>query len=81
MFYRRALQSEMIEEGMLEWLVSILKDHDSLSDYTLEYAVALFMNLCLRTAGKKICEAMPQESLRVLADLLGHENQEVCFHS
>ena len=42
----------MIEEGIILWLVTILEDNDSLSDYLLEYSVALLMNLCLRTAGK-----------------------------
>ena len=49
--FRRALQSMMIEEGIINWLVSVLEDNDSLSDYTLEYSIALLMNLCLRTAG------------------------------
>ena len=49
---RRALQSMMIEEGIISWLVSVLEDNDSLSDYTLEYSIALLMNLCLRTAGE-----------------------------
>ena len=44
----------MIERGVIEWLVSVLEDNDSLSDYTLEYSVALLMNLCLRTAGKLV---------------------------
>ena len=44
----------MIEDGVIEWLVSILADDDELSDYMLEYSVALLMNLCLRTAGEKI---------------------------
>ena len=48
---RRALQSLMIEEGIIAWLVTVLEDNDSLSDYTLEYSIALLMNLCLRTAG------------------------------
>ena len=42
----------MIEDGILNWLVTVLEDNDSLSDYTLEYSVALLMNLCLRTAGE-----------------------------
>ena len=42
----------MIEEGIISWLVSVLEDNDSLSDYTLEYSIALLMNLCLRTAGE-----------------------------
>lgn len=48
---RRALQSAMIKDGLIFWLVDVLTDTDSLSDYTLEYAVALLMNLCLRSAG------------------------------
>ena len=41
----------MIEEGIILWLVTELEDNDSLSDYLLEYSVALLMNLCLRSAG------------------------------
>ena len=48
------MQSQMIEEGIIAWLVSVLEDNDNLSDYTLEYSVALLMNLCLRSAGKSI---------------------------
>ena len=42
----------MIEEGVISWLVTVLEDNDALSDYTLEYSVALLMNLCLRSAGE-----------------------------
>ena len=42
----------MIEEGIIAWLVSLLEDNDVLSDYTLEYSVALLMNLCLRSTGE-----------------------------
>uniref|UniRef100_A0A673XLZ8 Armadillo repeat containing 9 n=1 Tax=Salmo trutta TaxID=8032 RepID=A0A673XLZ8_SALTR len=48
---RRSQQSAMIEDGLIDWLVDELQDSDCLSDYTLEYAVALLMNLCLRTRG------------------------------
>lgn len=41
----------MIRDGLIFWLIDILKDPDGLSDYTLEYSVALLMNLCLRSAG------------------------------
>ena len=46
------MQSTMIEGDLIQWLSQLLTDHDSLSDYTLEYSVALLMNLCLRSAGK-----------------------------
>ncbi|KAL5022853.1 hypothetical protein ScPMuIL_002008 [Solemya velum] len=74
---RRNLQTAMIDKGVIEWLVKVLEDNDSLSDYTLEYSVALLMNLCLRTAGKKRCIQNANQTLKVLSDLLGHENQEV----
>ena len=69
----------MIERGVIEWLVTVLEDNDSLSDYTLEYSVALLMNLCLRTAGKKKCIGNSHQTLKVLSDLLGHDNTEVIF--
>ena len=47
----------MIKHNLIEWIIRILKDEkDQLSDYSNEYATALFMNLSLRTEGKKKCE-------------------------
>ncbi|XP_059678553.1 lisH domain-containing protein ARMC9 isoform X2 [Gavia stellata] len=74
---RRALQSAMIKDGLIFWLVDVLTDTDCLSDYTLEYSVALLMNLCLRSAGKKMCARIANHMLKVLSDLLGHENHEI----
>ncbi|KAF7236975.1 LisH domain-containing protein ARMC9 [Varanus komodoensis] len=74
---RRALQSTMIKDGLILWLVDALKDTDSMSDYTLAYSVALLMNLCLRSSGKKMCVKIANEILKVLSDLLGHENHEI----
>nr|XP_048720604.1 lisH domain-containing protein ARMC9 isoform X3 [Caretta caretta] len=74
---RRALQSAMITDGLIFWLVDVLKDTDCLSDYTLEYSVALLMNLCLRSSGKKMCAKVANHVLKVLSDLLGHENHEI----
>ncbi|XP_071840885.1 lisH domain-containing protein ARMC9-like isoform X3 [Apostichopus japonicus] len=74
---KRHLQTCMIESGIISWLVQILEDSDALSDYTLEYSVALLMNLCLRTQGKKTCGPERGKVLKVLSDLLGHEDQEI----
>ncbi|PKK18729.1 armadillo repeat containing 9 [Columba livia] len=74
---RRALQSAMISDGLIFWLVDVLRDSDCLSDYTLEYSVALLMNLCLRFTGKKTCARIANHVLKVLSDLLGHENHEI----
>ncbi|NWH35349.1 ARMC9 protein, partial [Chloropsis hardwickii] len=74
---RRTLQSAMIKDGLIFWLVDVLIDPDCLSDYNLEYCAALLMNLCLRSAGKKICASIPNPMLRVLSGLLDHENPKV----
>ena len=47
----------MIQNDMIKWIITILKNEkDTLSEYSYEYATALFMNLSLRTEGKKKCE-------------------------
>ncbi|XP_035161922.1 lisH domain-containing protein ARMC9 isoform X2 [Callithrix jacchus] len=74
---RRPLQTAMIQDGLIFWLVDVLKDPDCLSDYMLEYSVALLMNLCLRSAGKNMCAKVAGLVLKVLSDLLGHENHEI----
>ncbi|NXA93261.1 ARMC9 protein, partial [Melanocharis versteri] len=74
---RRAVQSAMIKDGLIFWLVDVLIDPDCLSDYNLECCAALLMSLCLRSAGKKICASIPNHTLRVLSGLLGHENLKI----
>lgn len=74
---RRSQQTAMIEDGLIGWLMDELQDSDCLSDYTLEYSAALLMNLCLRTKGKRKCAENAKHVLKVLTDLLGHENHEI----
>ncbi|XP_070764916.1 lisH domain-containing protein ARMC9 isoform X3 [Enoplosus armatus] len=74
---RRSQQTAMIADGLIGWLVDELQDSDCLSDYTLEYSAALLMNLCLRTKGKRKCAENAKHVLKVLTDLLGHENHEI----
>ncbi|KAG7217530.1 hypothetical protein INR49_021457 [Caranx melampygus] len=74
---RRSQQTAMIADDLIGWLVDELQDSDCLTDYTLEYSAALLMNLCLRTRGKRKCAENAKHVLKVLTDLLGHENHEV----
>ena len=54
---RRKPQTIMIQLDMIKWIAYVLKDEaDTLSDYSIEYATALLMNLSLRAAGKSRCE-------------------------
>ena len=73
----------MIESGVIRWIAQILQTNkDYLSDYSMEYATALLMNLSLRQSGKDECEKLSSEIniLKVLTDLMEHENQYVSTH-
>lgn len=74
---RRNLQTLMIQDNVLEWLVSLLENNEELSDYSLEYASALFMNLSLRSAGKKRLAADYKKTLKIISELLGNSNTEI----
>ncbi|CAF5218220.1 unnamed protein product, partial [Rotaria magnacalcarata] len=63
----RSVQTIMINENMIKWLLPLLSKSNSLSDYTLEYGVALLMNLCLRTEGRKKCAEVAEQAITVLA--------------
>jgi len=68
----------MIELGMIEWIVMIIwKELWNLSEYSLEYATALLMNLTLRTIGKNECEDPNLKVLHLLNDLIEHENFQI----
>ncbi|KRX04691.1 Armadillo-type fold [Pseudocohnilembus persalinus] len=75
---RRKPQIVMIEHDLIKWIVQTLKNEkDSLSEYSQEYATALFMNLSLRSLGKTKAQDPKEEVLVVLNDLLEHENMQV----
>ncbi|KAJ1344324.1 hypothetical protein BSLG_001134 [Batrachochytrium salamandrivorans] len=74
---RRVAQSIMNKFNTINYLHMILKDVDSLSEYTIEYASALMMNLCLRTVGKQQCASNPEQTLSVLNGLIENDNIQV----
>lgn len=43
----------------------------------IEYGIALLMNLCLRSNGRKKCAEIAEQAITVLASLLTHPNDEV----
>ena len=54
----------MIENDVVPWIIERLANElENLSEYSLEYTTALFMNLSLRVAGKNKCEQMPRNSV------------------
>lgn len=65
----------MIQLDLIKWICSVLKNESgNLTDYSIEYATALLMNLSLRESGKDKCELIQVELLQVLNSLILHEN-------
>ena len=67
----------MIERGVVDWLIGFLQGYQSLSRYSLEYGVALFMNLTLRSSGRLACIPKAITVLKLLAELLGTDALQV----
>ena len=79
-FFRYLVRRQMIESGMLEWLIDHLKQFlcqnaNNISSYGLEYSTALFMNLCLHRSGKLRCLPMAQKVLNTFLQLLSSTNK------
>lgn len=84
---RKQAQTQMMDCGVIEWIVKLLSQEQQavspLSEYSLEYATALLMNLSLRQQGKNICENISDQGMsliKVLSDLMDHENLQVRTH-
>lgn len=87
---RRPPQSHMIRLGVIPWILRTLWGHlrasagadtldqtPLLSDYSLDYATALLMNLCLRSAGQRSAERSEVDVLATLMDLAEHDSAQV----
>ena len=72
----RRAQTEMIGLGVIPSLVALLQEElEGLSEYTVEYGMALLMNLSLRSSGKRCCEEC--DVLSLLDALIESSNPQV----
>ena len=77
----------MIQQDLIPYFHNLLQNlHEKqLSEYTIEYATSLLMNLCLRSSGKRACLELIGEnegktghiSLRLFFNLLRYDNDQV----
>ena len=89
---RHKPQTAMIKLDLVKWIASILRAHcraeadgeteakggnGILTEYTVEYATALLMNLSVRTIGKIKAEDEEVGILEVMNELLESENTQV----
>ncbi|CAK0870262.1 unnamed protein product [Prorocentrum cordatum] len=80
---RREPQDLMIKLGMMEWIVGVLGWHgDAIqgmpTEFTLEFASAMLMNLAVRSAGKRKC--LELDTLTVALNLMEHWNPQIRTH-
>ena len=71
-------QKKMIELDVLNWCISILSNEQiSITDYSLEYCLALIMNLSLSKQGRERCARNFSSLLKVILYYLNSDNLHV----
>ena len=74
---RHKLQIQMVNENVIETLLDLLENNETLSDYSLEYATALLMNLTLKNVGKRRCAADHKRALKIVSELISNSTIEI----
>lgn len=77
---RRKAQDVMLESNIIEWICKLLQIANKLKEFTLEYLTALLMNLSLRTEGKRRCEDIKGELLKLLKSLCATKSVQIQTH-
>ena len=71
-------QNKLIELNVIHYIVNLFSyEADSLSDYTIEYGLALIMNLSLRKAGREKFEAIADKTIQILQKFMDKDNIQV----
>ena len=75
---RNEPQNKLIELNVIHYLIDIFSfQSEILSDYSIEYGLALLMNLSLRKEGKGKFEAVGEKIINILIKYLKYENIEI----
>ena len=71
-------QNKLIELNVIHYIVNLFAyEADTLSDYTIEYGLALIMNLSLRKAGREKFEAIADKTIQILQKFMDKDNIQV----
>ena len=71
-------QNKLIELNIIHYLVDIfIYQSDNLSDYTIEYGLALLMNLSLRKEGKEKFEAVSEKIMKIYLKFINYDNTQI----
>jgi LisH domain-containing protein ARMC9 len=55
---RQMAQKALVTLGMVPWIIEYLEHHQTLSDHSVEYSMAMLMNMCLCPGGREACERL-----------------------
>ena len=71
-------QNKLIELNIIHYLVDIfIYQSDNLSDYSIEYGLALLMNLSLRKEGKEKFEALSEKIMKIYLKFINYDNAQI----
>ena len=71
-------QNRLIELNVIHYIVDIFTmEAETLSDYTIEYGLALIMNLSLRKAGREKFEAVYDKTLQILLKFMDKDSIQI----
>lgn len=80
---RSSPQKKMIELNLLDWCISTLTTEKSIiSSYTVEYCLALIMNLSLSNKGREKCISSISPTMKLISEFLDSESMHIktCVH-
>lgn len=73
---RRAAQESLVAVGMVPWIATYLRLHETLSEHAVEYSMAMLMNCCLCRSGRRACEGL--DVLEILDGMVQARTRHIC---
>ena len=71
-------QNKLISMNIIKWIIDVfVYEFKTLSDYTVEYGLALIMNLSLRKNGRDKFEEESERVMQVLINYISKENLQI----
>ena len=75
---RTAPQNRLIELNVIHFIVDVFTyESESLSEYSMEYGLALIMNLSLRKEGREKFETVSERIMQILLNFMSKDNVQI----
>ena len=71
-------QNKLIELGIIKWLIETFTyESKALSDYSIEYGLALILNLALKKNGREKFEEESERTIQILINYINKDNIQI----